>query len=102
MLLLIALCVLVTVIPRVLPLALARRMRLRAVVRAWLGYVPVAVIAALLVDQVLLVGERPGISWSLAHVTAGVGALVIAAVSKSIALTVVGAVARFSLLGAAL
>ncbi|WP_290634908.1 AzlD domain-containing protein [Aquisalimonas sp.] len=96
-LLAIALCVLVTVIPRILPLALARRMRLPPLVEAWLTYVPVAVIAALLVDQVLLVGDGPGITWSWPHVSAGVTVVAIAAASRSITLTVVGGVVVFSL-----
>lgn len=97
-LLAILLCVAVTVIPRVLPLALARRMRLPPLVQAWLTYVPVAVIAALLVDQVLLVGDRPGITWSWPHVTAGITVVAIAASSRSITLTVVGGVAVFSVM----
>lgn len=99
-LLAIVLCVVVTLIPRILPLALARRMRLPPLVEAWLTYVPVAVIAALLADQVLLVGDRPGITWSWPHVTAGVTVVAIAVASRSITLTVVGGVAVFSIIQA--
>ena len=100
-LLLIALCMAVTIVPRILPLALARRMRLPPLVETWLTYVPVAVIAALLVDQVLLVGEQPGAAWSWPHVVAGVTVVVIAAISRSITLTVVGGVLVFSVVQAA-
>ncbi len=97
-LLMILACMAVTIIPRVLPLVLARVIRLPRLLEEWLTYIPIAVIAALLTDQVLLVGEGPGISWSLPHVAAGIGALVIAAVTRSIALTVIGGVAMFAIL----
>lgn len=91
-------CMAVTLVPRVLPLLLARRLNLPAVVQEWLTYVPIAVIAALLVDQILLVGDRPGITWSLPHVVAGAAAVLIAAASRSIALTVTGGVAVYAVM----
>lgn len=93
---LIVACMAVTLVPRVLPLLLARRLNLPALVQEWLTYVPIAVIAALLADQILLVGDRPGITWSLPHVTAGAAALLIAVASRSIALTVAGGVAVYA------
>ncbi|MCC5812085.1 MAG: AzlD domain-containing protein [Ectothiorhodospiraceae bacterium] len=97
-LLMILACMAVTIVPRVLPLVLAQVIRLPRLVEEWLTYIPIAVIAALLADQLLLVGESPGITWSLPHVLAGIGALAIAAVTRSIALTVIGGVAMFAVL----
>jgi branched-subunit amino acid transport protein len=51
-------CGLVTVLPRVLPLAILSRFELPDPVVRWLGYVPVAVLAALLAQTVLLAGGR--------------------------------------------
>ena len=101
-LLLILGCLLVTIIPRVLPLVFAGRLRLPPVAEEWLAYVPVAVIAALLVDQILLSGTAPGITWSLPHLVAGGVALAIAGLTRSIAATVIGGVATFALLQALL
>ena len=53
-LLAIALCALVTVIPRVLPMLLAHRIEPPAWVVVWLRLVPAAILAALLVPELLL------------------------------------------------
>lgn len=98
-LLLIGACLAVTIIPRVTPLLLAQRLRLPPWAEEWLAYVPVAVIAALFVDQVLLVGDAPGVQLSPAHLTAGLAALALAALTRSITATVIGGMATFALIG---
>jgi len=49
---------LVTVIPRVLPLALLSRVSLPPLAARWLGYVPIAILAALLAQAVALQNGR--------------------------------------------
>ncbi len=88
----------VTVVPRVLPLVLARRFSIPEALAQWLDYVPVAVIAALLADQLLLTGEAPGLAFSAPHILAGALALGVAGTTRSIGLTVVVGVGSFALL----
>lgn len=88
----------VTVVPRILPLVLARRFTIPVVLARWLDYIPVAVISALLADQLLLTGEETGIAFSAPHIFAGALALAVAGSTKSIALTVVAGIGSFALL----
>ncbi|MFP4642815.1 MAG: AzlD domain-containing protein [Spirochaetales bacterium] len=88
----------VTIVPRVLPLVLARRFTIPAPLAQWLDYVPVAVIAALLADQLLLAGETAGLAFSAPRIAAGFLALVVGGSTKSVGLTVVVGVGSFALL----
>jgi len=51
-------CALVTVIPRVAPLVFLSRVRMPGVLERWLGYVPVAVLAALFAQSVAMPAGR--------------------------------------------
>ncbi|MEX1082475.1 MAG: AzlD domain-containing protein [Halofilum sp. (in: g-proteobacteria)] len=100
--LLIAGCMLVTLVPRVLPLLGARRLRLPPLAIAWLGYVPVAVIAALLAGELVLADGRLPATVADPRLLAGMVTLGIAFASRSIMLTVIGGMATFALLSALL
>lgn len=58
-LVLILLCALVTVIPRVLPFLTAHRMRLSPVMVAWFRFLPAAILSALLAPAIF----APGGEW---------------------------------------
>jgi branched-subunit amino acid transport protein len=95
-------CMLVTLLPRVLPLLGARRLRLPPLAIAWLGYVPVAVIAALLAGELLLADGRLPATLADPRLLAGILTLAIAFGSRSIMLTVIGGMAGFAVLSALL
>jgi branched-subunit amino acid transport protein len=74
-------CALVTMVPRVLPLVVLSRVQLPSRVAQWLGYVPIAVLAALLSLELLATG------WH--GVAAIVPALMVAVLTESLFATVV-------------
>ncbi len=100
--LLIAACTLVTLLPRVLPLLGARRLRLPPLAVAWLGYVPVAVIAALLAGEILIAAGGRLATPGEPRLLAGVLTLAVAFATRSIMLTVLGGMASYALLSAML
>lgn len=99
-LLLIVGCMAVTIVPRVLPLLAAHRLRLPPLAVAWLGYVPTAVISALFFKEIVLVdGTLPGTPIE-PHLLAGLVSLAIAFATRSIGLTVIGGIAAYAVLKA--
>ncbi len=89
---------LVTVIPRVLPLALLSRIEIPARAVRWLGHVPVAVLAALLAQSVLLADGRLDLSISNLPLFAIVPTLLVALRTRSLVGTVLTGVAAMALL----
>ena len=81
-------CALVTALPRVLPLVVLSRLRLPGALVQWLGYVPVAVLSALLALE-LYAAPSPAI----------LAAFVVAWFTRSLLATVAVGVAAFWLLG---
>ncbi|MFP4133484.1 MAG: AzlD domain-containing protein [Halothece sp.] len=90
-------CMIITLTPRILPLMLARHLVLPKTIEQWLNYIPIAVIAALFAEQVLLVDDNPGITWSAPHLIAGLIALMVANFTHNIGLTIIGGVGTFTL-----
>jgi branched-subunit amino acid transport protein len=84
-------CALVTAVPRVLPLVVLSRLRLPGWLVAWLGYVPIAVLSALLTLEISSVPK--------AGLPAIVTALLVAWMTRSLLATVAAGVAAFWLLG---
>ncbi len=91
-------CAAVTAIPRVLPMVLLSRMALPRWLLAWLAYVPVAVLAALLAIEVLMVDGKVALSAANPSLLAIVPALAVAGFTRSLIGTVVAGVAVFWLL----
>ena len=91
-------CAAVTIVPRVLPLVLLSRITLPAWALAWLGYVPVAVLAALLALEVLVVEGRPAVSAANPALLAIVPTLASAAWTRSLIATAVSGVGLYWLL----
>jgi branched-subunit amino acid transport protein len=88
-------CAAVTAVPRVLPLVLLAKIELPRWLVAWLAYVPVAVLAALLAIEVLTVEGKPAFSAMNPALLAIVPALAVAAFTRSLIATVMVGVAAF-------
>lgn len=94
--LLIIACLAVTIIPRVAPLLLARRLRLPPLLYAWLRFVPAAVISALFFKEILIADGA--LSPTGAPFIAGLIALAAAFIGRNIAATIVIGVVAFATL----
>ena len=92
----------VTVIPRVLPLVLLSRVSLPNLVVRWLGFVPVAVLAALLAQSVIFVGGKPALPPQNLALLAVAPTLLVAARTHSLIGTVVVGIGSMALLRLAL
>lgn len=97
-LILVLACAAVTAVPRVVPLVLLSRITLPEWLLAWLAYVPVAVLAALLAIEVLVVDGRPALSAANPALLAIVPALAVAGFTRSLIATVVAGVGAYGLL----
>jgi len=89
---------LVTVLPRILPLALLSRINIPDRAVRWLGHIPVAVLAALLAQSVLLSDGRLDFSIRNLSLIALVPTLLVALRTRSLVGTVLTGVASMALL----
>jgi branched-subunit amino acid transport protein len=97
-LILVLACAAVTAVPRVVPLVLLSRIALPEWLLAWLAYVPVAVLAALLAIEVLVVDGKPALSAANPALLAIVPALAVAGFTRSLIATVVAGIGAYWLL----
>jgi branched-subunit amino acid transport protein len=81
-------CGLVTFIPRVLPLMILSQMELPKWLIRWLKNVPVAVMAALLAQELLLSNNQFSITENILKILAAIPAFAIAILTKSLLGTV--------------
>lgn len=88
-------CAAVTAVPRVLPLLLLSRIKLPVWLLDWLSYVPVAVLAALLAIEVVVIEGKPNLSPTNPALLAIVPALAVAGFTRSLIGTVVAGVGVF-------
>lgn len=91
-------CAAVTAVPRVLPLVLLSKIELPRWLLAWLAYVPVAVLAALLAIEVMIVDGKPSLTAANPLLLAIVPALAVAGLTRSLIATVLVGVAAYRLL----
>jgi branched-subunit amino acid transport protein len=89
---------LVTAVPRILPLALLSRISISGRAERWLGHVPVAVLAALLAQSVLLADGRLDLSGSNLSLIAIFPTLLVALRTRSLVATVLTGVVSMALL----
>ncbi len=89
-------CAAVAALPRVLPLVLLAKVTLPRWLLAWLGHVPVAVLAALLAPEVLLV--KGAFAPANPALYAILPALAVAVLSRSLILTVLAGLGAYALL----
>lgn len=90
-------CALVTAVPRVLPLVLLSRFSLPRWLLDWLGFVPVAVLAALTAFEVLMPGGK-GLALHVPSLAGIAAAFAVAAISRNLLATVAAGVALYWLL----
>lgn len=88
----------VTIVPRVAPLVLLSRITLPERAVRWLGFVPIAVLAALLAQTVFMPDGRFALPPENLAMIAIVPVLAIAALTRSLIKTVLGGVAMMALL----
>lgn len=91
-------CLLVTIVPRVLPMLTVNRLRLPRAVVAWLSYVPAAVIAALFFREILATPAGALRDWLDPYFLAGWATLALAFWTRNIIVTVLAGVALFAAL----
>ena len=89
---------LVTVVPRILPLALLSRINMPDRAVRWLGHVPVAVLAALLAQSVLLADGQLDSSLNNLALIAIIPTLLVALRTRSLVGTVLTGVVSMALL----
>lgn len=85
-------CALVTFIPRVLPLMVLSQMELPKWMIRWLKNIPVAVMAALLAQELLLSDNQFSLSANLLKLLAAIPAIAIAILTKSLLGTVMAGI----------
>lgn len=88
----------VTVVPRVLPLVVLSRLQLPAALQAWLGYVPIAILAALTAGELALDQGTLALKWR--DLAAAAGVIAIAATTRSLIGAVVAGIVAMALLRA--
>lgn len=88
-------CAAVTAVPRVLPLVLLSRIALPRWLLAWLAYVPVAVLSALLAIEVLIVDAKPAVTAANPALLAILPALAVAGLTRSLIGTVLAGLAVY-------
>ncbi len=91
---------LVTVVPRVLPLAVLSRVALPAWLVRWLGYVPIAVLAALLAQSVARPDGHLALPPDNLALPAALPTLLVAARTRSLLGTVLTGIVAMALLRA--
>jgi branched-subunit amino acid transport protein len=94
----ILLMALVTVLPRLLPVWLLAGRDLPPLVVAWLRYVPVAVLAAMLAPELLLREGDVDLSWSNLYFWVSIPTLLVAWKTRSLFLTVITGMGGIALL----
>ncbi len=97
-LLLIISCMLVTIIPRVLPLIFAEKIRLSKKVKIWLKQVPPVVISALFFQEILFADSKWLPTFNDIYTWAGVFTIFIGLITRNLLATVVLGILFFELL----
>lgn len=81
-------CCLVTLIPRIVPIMLFSKIKIPDRLSKWLVHVPVAVMTALLVNELLIDGGKISVTGNLFELIAAVPTFIVAVKTKSPILTV--------------
>lgn len=91
-------CCLVTLIPRITPIMLFSKFKIPQGLSKWLAHVPVAVMTALLVNELLIADGKISVSGNLYELIAAVPTFIVAIKTKSPILTVAVGVISLMLL----
>jgi len=79
---------LVTFLPRFLPMYVLTRLEIPKVVVAWLRYVPVSVLAALVLPGILMADRQIFVSAGNSYLLASLPAFLVASLTKNMLLTI--------------
>lgn len=97
MFLLIIGCAIVTWIPRVLPFAFMKKVKLPTIVLRWLAYIPICILSALVISN-LFVKKNAYVTINLPVLFAAIPTLIVAVWTKSLSLTVIVGVAAMTII----
>lgn len=95
--LIIAGCALVTVIPRIIPFAVIRKLNLPKPIMKWLAYIPVCLLTALIV-QGAIDQSKAGLSINWIHLLIILPTLLIAIKTKNLLVTVIAGILSAALI----
>ncbi len=85
-------CALVTWLPRIIPFMFVRSVKLPDVVLKWLSFIPVCILSALVIENLLDTESKNFVTLDLLVFITFVPTLIIALVTKSLSITVVAGV----------
>ena len=97
MFLLILGCAIVTWIPRVLPFAFMKKVKLPSVILRWLAYIPICILSALVISN-LFIKRNSYVTLNWPVLVAAIPTLIIAIWTKSLSLTVIVGVAAMAII----
>ena len=97
-LLLILLCMLVTIVPRVLPFLAAHRLRLAPLAVSWFRLLPAAILSALLTSGLFFPGGRLLQNFAAPELPAALLAALVALKTRSIIFTIIAGMAAHAIL----
>ncbi|WP_211748509.1 AzlD domain-containing protein [Paenibacillus sp. Marseille-Q4541] len=90
-------CMLVTLLPRIIPFIFVRSVRIPAVVLKWLSYIPVCILTALVTESMLVESDHGiRLDWTVMIVL--IPTVLIAIRTKSLSLTVIVGIAGMAIL----
>ncbi len=87
-------------LPRMFPLVFLSKINMPPVITDWLGYIPAAVLAALVVPEILLQGGSPLIGLANKKLLAAIPCFAVAVKTKSLAFTLLTGMGTMALLNA--
>ena len=85
-------CALVTWLPRILPFMFVRSIELPEVVLKWLRYIPVCILSALVIENLLDTKSQPFVTLDWPVFITFIPTLAIALITKSLSITVIAGV----------
>ncbi|MDQ0205716.1 branched-subunit amino acid transport protein [Alkalicoccobacillus murimartini] len=91
-------CALVTIIPRILPFIFVRKLELPESFLKWLSYIPICILTALVMDELLMESEHGSIRLDFTAFFAGIPTLFVAIWTKSLSYTVITGVVAMALI----
>lgn len=97
MFLLILGCAIITWIPRILPFAFMKKVKLPTIVLRWLAYIPICILSALVISN-LFVKKNSYVTINLPVFFAAIPTLIVAVWTKSLSLTVIVGVATMAII----
>lgn len=90
-------CAIVTWLPRIIPFLFVKHVKLPAIVMKWLSFIPICILSALVVENLLVPGDGiTSLNWSV--VFAFIPTLLLAIWTKSLSVTVLAGVISMAII----